>query len=191
MKTILIFVTTLDGKITKWGDPFVKKWSSKEDQEYFGKIWDDSKLVIMGSNTYNADPLKPSSNHLVVILTAKPFMYKEQAVPGQLEFSNEPPAQLVARFEKAGYAQMLVVGGPLVATSFLKRELIDELWLTFEPRIFGSGGNFVIEDRLDIDLRLLGVEKVNAQGTMVTRYTVLKKGKYDDIESIEQNTQRR
>ncbi len=34
---------------------------------------------------------------------------------------------------------MLVVGGPHVATSFLKAQLIDELWLTIEPKIFGMG----------------------------------------------------
>ena len=34
MKTILVFVSTLDGKITKWGDAHVKSWSSQKDQEF-------------------------------------------------------------------------------------------------------------------------------------------------------------
>ena len=50
---------------------------------------------------------------------------------------------------------MLVVGGPHVATSFLKEQLIDELWLTFEPKIFGTGGNFVTDVKLDINLHLI------------------------------------
>jgi len=70
---------------------------------------------------------------------------------------------------------MLLVGGPHVATSFLKEQLVDELWLTIEPRIFGKGGNFVIEDDLDIDLALLSCEKVNERGTLITKYALLKR----------------
>ena len=70
---------------------------------------------------------------------------------------------------------MLVVGGPHVATSFLKEQLIDELWLTFEPKIFGIGGNFATDVKLDINLRLIHCEKVNEQGTLITKYAVLKK----------------
>jgi riboflavin biosynthesis pyrimidine reductase len=36
-------------------------------------------------------------------------------------------------------SQMMIVGGPHAATSFLKDQLIDELWLTFEPKVFGTG----------------------------------------------------
>jgi hypothetical protein len=50
MKTVLIFVSTVDGKVTKWGKSNVRLWSSQEDQKYFKKIWDDSSLLIMGSN---------------------------------------------------------------------------------------------------------------------------------------------
>ena len=60
-------------------------------------------------------------------------------------------------------------------TSFLKEQLIDEVWLTIEPKIFGTGGNFVIEEELDIDLKLLSCEKVNEQGTLITKYAVIKK----------------
>ena len=70
---------------------------------------------------------------------------------------------------------MLVVGGPHIATSFLKEQLIDELWLTLEPKIFGIGGNFATDVKLDINLRLIHYEKVNKQGTLITKYEVLKK----------------
>jgi dihydrofolate reductase len=175
METILVFVATLDGKITKWGDPYARKWSSKEDQDYFRMIWKDSRLIVMGSSTYLAHRVKPSANHHFVVMTSDPAKYKEFAMPGQLEFSDESPSQLTSRFEEQGYKQMLLVGGPHVATSFLKEQLVDELWLTIEPRIFGKGGNFVIEDDLDIDLALLSCEKVNERGTLITKYALLKK----------------
>lgn len=174
MKTKLVFVTTLDGKITKWGDPHVFQWSSKADQTYFKKMWNDAKLIIMGSGTFNFDPVKPSSERLLVIMAKDPEKYKKYLVPGQLEFTNESPKELYSRFEAAGHEEILVVGGAHVATSFLKDKLIDELSLSLEPKIFGSGGNFVIESQLDINLRLLTYEKANEEGTLILNYEVIK-----------------
>src|ERR1700759_5060214 len=137
MKTILIFVSSLDGKITKWGQPNVRLWSSHQDQDYYKKVWNESKLIVMGSATFNADTFNPSPDHQIIIMTSDPNKYKNAAVRGQIEFTNETPVELCSRFTKNGYPQMLVVGGPHVATSFLKEQLIDELWLTIEPKIFG------------------------------------------------------
>jgi dihydrofolate reductase len=175
MKTILIFVSTLDGKITKWGEPQVSSWSSHQDQDYYKKVLNDSQLIVMGSNTFNADTFKPSANHQLIIMTGHPDKYKSLEVPGKIEFTNESPVELTTRFKSKGHHQMIVIGGPRVATSFLKEQLIDELWLTLEPKIFGTGGNFVTDVNLDINLHLIHYEKVNEQGTLITKYAVLKK----------------
>ena len=173
MKTIVVFVTTLDGKITKWGDPHVQRWSSKEDQAYFKKTWEESPLIIMGSATFDFDPVKPKPDQLLVILTTKPQQYTHYEVAGQLEFTNETPTQVVDRFRAKGYEQMLVVGGPHVATSFFNEGLVDELWLTLEPKIFGSGGNFVVEAQLDVELKRISLETVNERGTIIAKYAVI------------------
>jgi dihydrofolate reductase len=175
MKTILIFVSTLDGKITKWGEPNISLWSSHQDQDYYKKVLNESRLIVMGSNTFNADTFKPSADHLLIIMTGHPDKYKSVEITGQIEFTNESPVELIARFISKGHKQILVVGGPHIATSFLKEQLIDELWLTLEPKIFGTGGNFVTDVKLDINLSLLHCEKVNEQGTLITKYAVLKK----------------
>jgi dihydrofolate reductase len=175
MKVILVFVSTLDGKITKWGNPHVKDWSSQKDQEYYKELWNHAPLVIMGSSTFNAEHFSPSSNHLLVVLTKHLLKYKKYEVAGQLEFTDKSPDELTAEYQKKGFKKMVVVGGAHIATSFLKEQLIDELWLTIEPKIFGTGGNFVIEEQLDINLKLTSCEKVNEQGTLITKYDVIKK----------------
>ncbi len=174
MKTILIFVSTLDGKITKWGDPYIRSWSSKNDQDHFDAIWSDTRVIIMGSGSYKPDPVKPSSKHLFNIMTRQPEKYKNEEVPGQLVFTAESPLQLVKRFDKAGEQKILVVGGAHIAASFLREQLIDELWLTIEPKIFGKGENFVSEEKLDINLRLVSCLKANDQGTLITKYEVIR-----------------
>ena len=174
MKKILVFVTSLDGKITQWGEFPIKKWTSKEDQLYFKKTWDDSPLIIMGSSTYNAGPTIPSPEHHLVIMTSNPAKYKNQEVVGQVEFTDQTPTQLVAHYEKLGLKQLTIVGGSHIATSFFKAQCIDEVWLTIEPKIFGTGGNFVIDEKLNIDLQLVSVEKVNERGTLITKYAVIR-----------------
>ena len=174
MKTILIFVSSLDGKVTKWGESHVSSWSSHQDQDYYKNIWNESQLIVMGSNTFNAGSF-PSSNPQLIIMTGHPDKYKNLKISGQIEFTNESPSELTTRFINKGHQQMLVLGGPHIATSFLKEQLIDELWLTFEPKIFGQGGNFATDVKLDINLHLMHCEKVNDQGTLITKYAVLKK----------------
>jgi dihydrofolate reductase len=111
----------------------------------------------------------------MVVMTSQPEKYKSSGVPGKLEFTNETPVELSSGFAVKGHQQMLVIGGPHIATAFLKEQLIDELWLTIEPRIFGIGQNFATDAKLDISLRLIQCEKVNDQGTLITRYAILKK----------------
>ena len=178
MKTILIFVTTLDGKITKWGNPDIRSWSSGDDQDYFDTIWNDTRTIIMGSGTYDPDPVVPIQKHHYIVMTRRPEKYKDKEISGQLEFTKENPKELITRLEKEGQEIILVVGGPHVATFFLRDQLIDELWLTVEPKIFGTGGNFVIEEKFDIRLVLLNSEKINDQGTLINKYRVLKRDQY-------------
>jgi dihydrofolate reductase len=177
MKVILVFVSTLNGKITRGEDPEVRIWSSKSDQEYYSHIWKNSRLVVMGSNTFNENIIEPSAGRLIIVMTGKPELYTDREIKGHLEFSKVTPVALVSASEKAGYDQMTVVGGSQLATSFLKEELVDELWLTIEPKLFGLGFNLIAEVPLQIDLQLIHFEKVNEQGTIITKYAVLRSDK--------------
>jgi dihydrofolate reductase len=108
-------------------------------------------------------------------MTGQPGRYESLKYSSQIEFTSESPVELTGRLKSKGHEQVLIIGGPHVATSFLNDQLIDELWLTFEPRIFGIGDNFATGINLDINLRLIHFEKVNKQGTLITKYAVLKK----------------
>jgi dihydrofolate reductase len=172
MKTVLIFVTTLDGKITQGNDPFIKKWTSPQDQSYFEQVWNNAPLIVLGSGTFDADPIPASRNHLLVIMTSHPEKYQPYTVDGQLEFLDASPTHVVEKYKSLGYPQMLIAGGAQIATSFLKEKLVNELWLTIEPRIFGKGKNFVVEEKLDIELKLLSSEKINEVGTFINKYKI-------------------
>lgn len=171
----MIMVTTLNGKITKGNDPDIFKWTSKEDQKYFSSLLKKNKLLVMGSETYEAarKNIKLDSNQLRVILTRDPGRYKVNAVPGKLEFSNESPQQLVKQLENKGFKQMLLLGGGTINTLFLKENLVDELYLTLEPKIFGKGKTLIREGEFEILLKLINIKKLNQSGTLLLKYKIL------------------
>lgn len=172
MKVVLVFVSTLNGKITRGGDPEVRHWSSESDQKHYAGVWRDSSLVVMGSNTWKQNIITPSQTRMIIVMTREPEKFHGSEIPGQLEFSSLTPSELVSAFKKKGADLMTVVGGPLIATSFLKESLIDELWLTIEPRLFGTGLNLIHPEELDIKLQLIEIKQVNDEGTLITRYRV-------------------
>lgn len=180
MKIVLIDVSSIDGKLTKWTGSNIYEWSSKEDFANFKNVMSQNNLVVMGSGTFDqvrkieSAGLKPEKERLRIILTHSPSKYAKFIVPGQMEFSSETPKQLIKRLELAGLKQMLLVSGGKVATSFFKENLIDELLLTIEPRIFGLGEPLVQDSKFDIKLELLSVKKLNAQGSLFLRYKIIK-----------------
>ena len=144
------------------------------DQAHFDSVWNDTRVILMGRASYSAYPVTPGPKHIFVVMTRHPERFKDKHVSGQLEFTDESPLSLVKRFEKEGEEKMLVLGGPEIATLFLKENLIDEIWLTIEPKIFGEGGNFAMGEKLDIDLKLLSCSQLNENGTLVLKYSVVK-----------------
>jgi dihydrofolate reductase len=174
MKVILVFVTALDGKVTRWDDPDVRRWTSQEDKEHFSRIWNESRLIVMGRGTFAEYPPKPVSGQLFHIMTNNPSAYRDSEVPGRIEFSDEKPRVLVSRFENEGFTEMFVLGGPRIFSSFLKEQLADELWLTIEPRLFGAGMSLAGDEKLDVSLHLISCDRVNEQGTLIARYSILK-----------------
>lgn len=175
MKVILAMVQSVDGKITRGDEENIYGWTSKEDQDHFFSLIQENTLLVMGSGTYDAVHPKPQKERLRVVMTRNPQNYKSQEVPGQLEFSNKSPKELTQDLEKREYSQMLLVGGSAINTLFFKENLIDELWLTIEPRIFGQGKTFVRINELDIALTLQTVEKLNNTGTILLKYKIVKK----------------
>jgi len=92
MKTILIFVSTLDGKITKWGDSKIRSWSSKKMIRIiliqYGTI---QRIIIMGTRNYNPDPVKPDypDNHFIVMTGNGRWKYRSKRWnQGRIEFNK-------------------------------------------------------------------------------------------------------
>jgi len=168
MKIILLAVVTLDGKIAR-NEHHYSNWSSKEDKRIFVATTKQARVMILGNNTFRTLPsLLPGRLH--VVLTINPE--GKANIPGQREYTNQSPQEIVADLEARGYEQAVVVGGGQINALFLKAGLIDEIWLTVEPMIFGSGVDLFRGFEFDLRARLLSVEKLNEAGTIHLRYSL-------------------
>lgn len=174
MRVILVMVATIDGKITKWEEEGVN-WASLEDASYFRQLVEKNNLFVMGRKTFEVARPKPQAGKLRIVISTKPSDFAQMAIADQLEFTNDSPRELVSRLKKQGFATMIVLGGSSINTTFLKESLIDELWLTVEPRIFGSGKALTLLVNFDISLKLISMEKLNDQGTLLLKYLIIDK----------------
>ena len=130
-------------RLNKWGSPHVKLWSSHQDQDYYKNVLNESELIVMGSNTFNADTFKPTPNHLLIIMTRHPDKYKSLEVPGQIEFTKESPAALSTRFKSKGYKQMLVHWRSACCNFIFKRTINKRIMVTSpEPKICSKQRHF-------------------------------------------------
>lgn len=172
----MMMVSTLNGKISKNNDPDIYKWTSKADQAYFFAYLKKNNLIVIGSKTYDSarNIIQLSKRQLRIVLTRNPQKYKSDAVPGQLEFTSESPKELVKRLCQKSYKKLLLVGGSNTNTLFLMNGLVDEIFLTIEPEIFGQGKLFILEKSLEVSLKLLSFIKLNQQGTLLLHYQIKK-----------------
>jgi dihydrofolate reductase len=174
IKVILAIVASLDGKTTKGDIINQYKWASKEDQEHFFSLISSNNLIVMGRKTYEASKpvIKLEKGKQRIVLTKNPEKFKKDEVEGQLQFSGESVQALIKRSEKQGYRKMLLVGGSGVNTLFFKNKLIDEIWITVEPKVFGTGNGLVDQIKMDVQLSLISIKRLNKNGTLLIKYRV-------------------
>lgn len=168
-------VSSLDGKITKHQDPKIASWTSAEDKKLFAALIKKNSLIVMGAKTYEAarDRIKLEPGKLRVVMTRHPDRYHKAQVPGMLEFTSETPRVLTKRLATR-YHDMLLAGGSEINSLFLKAKLVDELHMTLEPLLFGTGKPLVAPLPIDVSLKLLSVRKMNSRGTLYLVYKIEK-----------------
>lgn len=171
MKIILSFVTSADGRVTGPKGEQSRTWASPDDQSFFAKLIEENGIVIMGRNTYEEHrQFFSKTPHIrrIVMTSGAP----DKRAPKGVEFSTLSPTKLVLSLKKQGCTEALLAGGPRLSASFFKAKLVNELILTIEPRVFGSGLPILDGPIGKPKLTLTSVKKINAAGTLLLRYAV-------------------
>ncbi len=154
MIVTIIAAVSADGKIAQRAGQSSLDWTSKEDTRFFVEKTKEIGTVVMGNTTWQTFG-KPLKGRRLIVLSrmaqttpnpSSPEEGKRVSSPsqgevkeGSVEFVSEPVADLVARLEREGVTALAVCGGANVYAQFLSAGLVNELFLTVEPVLFGDG----------------------------------------------------
>ncbi|HRY63050.1 MAG TPA: dihydrofolate reductase family protein [Patescibacteria group bacterium] len=169
MKTILMMAITADGKIAKHATQLAD-WTSKADKKIFVEETKSAGVIIMGKTTYETIG-RPLPGRLNVVLDQTPDTSKN--IPGSLEYTNLPPKSILADLAKRGFKTAILGGGATINGLFLKANLIGEIWLTIEPKIFGEGLSLFKDADVNLELELIEVRNLD-KNVIQVRYKVVK-----------------
>lgn len=160
MKTIIIMAQSLDGVIA-YDSEHTANWTSKEDKQFFISETKKAGVIIFGRKTYKTFGDKPLPGRLNLVMTLDENEKKLEK-PGLVEYAvKEEPSDILKALKKRGFKKVFVGGGSMINSLFLDAELIDELWITVEPKIFGTGLKIFTDKKRDINLVLKTAKKVN------------------------------
>lgn len=167
MTYTIIAAVTIDGKIAgskKEGS----SWTSKEDKDFLHAILDTSDVVIVGNNTYKAAK-KPLSKRNCIVFTGQ-VASGLQKNP-RLLYCNPQKVDIKKLIKILGYKKIALLGGAQTYTYFLQKNLIDDIYLTIEPLVFGTGLNlFATKQLTNKKFKLASVKKLNKAGTILLHY---------------------
>ena len=160
---------TADGKIAKSATHFAN-WTSGADKKMFVEKTKSAGVIIMGLTTYQTIG-RPLPGRLNVVLTPEPE--KETSIPGSLEYTSQNPKELLEDLEKRSFFEAIIGGGATINGLFLKENLVDEIWLTVEPKIFGEGLNLFRGVEADLNLELLETVQLD-KNVIQLKYRIIK-----------------
>jgi len=179
MKCFIIAAMTADGYIAKETN-HAAFWTSKEDKKRFVEITRRAGVVVMGLITFKTLG-KPLKNRLNIVYSPNSFEGETRIVNGNantigestetiVERTTDSPADLLAKLEKRGFKEVAICGGASIYNMFMKSGLVETLYLTIEPIMFGKGIR-LFNDDMEHKLTLNGCEKTEG-GSLLLEYKV-------------------
>ena len=167
-----VVVTTLDGKIAKGSGQQVD-WASSEDHKHLLNMINSHDVIIVGRNTFAVakKSLSPKefATRKYIVLTRRVETTKKDSP--QVLYANPQAVDLRQLVQDLGYNKILVLGGGQIYGLLLKQRLIDEIYLTIEPIIFGHGIDFLDTKLPNLaKFNLTSIKKLNNNGTILLNY---------------------
>ena len=120
----------------------------------------------MGSKTYDVIG-KPLPGRRNIVLTRNKQRHSSQP---DLIYTDREPADLLAGLEAEGRREVILAGGSTINTLFARQGLIDEIHVTYAPKVFGVGLT-LFSGEMSMDLQLLGFQQLGSDEIQV-RYRV-------------------
>lgn len=175
MKVILYMAITPNGMIAKEGDD--TSWVTETEWESFSGMIKKYGNMIIGRRTYEIMLRNDEFNisNLNEIKTAV-VAQEEESVKihnPQFVFRAKSPKEAIDVLCAQGFETIMVCGGGGLNASFMKENLIDEIYLDVEPIVFGKGIRLFAEADFEANLELIETKKLSPNEIQL-HYRVLK-----------------
>lgn len=172
MEIFIIAAMTADGFIARRSDQKSTVWTSQEDKQWFVQKTKEAKVCVMGRTTYETIGAPRSGRSILVLSSAgKTTLEAQDLELEQVTQVSLSPLELVTLLHELGVEQLAVCGGSSVYTQFLQAGLVDRLYLTIEPVLFGQGIS-LFNQPLENKIELVQVHDLSEQ-TKVMEYRVV------------------
>lgn len=167
MKITLIILQTIDGYLACDTNDDLS-WGSKADKEFFRNKTKEIGTMIMGSCTFEKMPDSAFKDRMCIVMTSNVDKYQDRIesltkAGVQIELSESTPEMCITYLETKGIENVALIGGGRLNGAFLKAGLIDEIYVTIAPVLFGNGVksfNLGTPEPVHADFRLVDVDKI-------------------------------
>jgi dihydrofolate reductase len=169
MKCFIIAAISTDGFIAK-DENHAAMWTSKEDKKRFVELTKRAGVVVMGSRTFRTLPRPLKERVNIVYSKSKEFI---DQVKGQenVEITQDEPKVLLEKLAARGFKEVAICGGAQIYTAFLKAHIVNSIYLTIEPILFGRGLTLFNEPLDHTHLELVSRE-TNPTGSILLEYKI-------------------
>jgi dihydrofolate reductase len=164
MKVFLIVAVTVDGFIGLEAHQPATVWTTKADTHFFISKSKEAGTVIMGRKTFDTFR-KPLKDRRLIVLTSHPETIALEGV----EATSEPPTDLIARLTAEGVPTVAIAGGASVYRQCMNAGVVDELYVSVVPKLFGKGVP-LFDDLVDTELQLLDIQTLEDDNTVLLHY---------------------
>jgi diaminohydroxyphosphoribosylaminopyrimidine deaminase / 5-amino-6-(5-phosphoribosylamino)uracil reductase len=161
---ILKLALTLDGRVavpdTRWvtGDA-----ARRRVHELRAEV----DAVAVGMGTVRADAPELTARDVDAVRQPRRLAFGHGST--ELELRSGPIEEELRALADEGVQSLLLEGGPTLAESFLRADLVDKVLLFLAPRIAGAGPAFLPELATPLDLKRLNAEPVG-DDVLLTAY---------------------
>jgi len=161
-----VAAVTIDGFIARY-PKHRGRWTSREDYRHLQEMENKADVLLLGRTTYEVAK-KALSRRNCIVLTGRVKGIKK--INDRLVYINPKKASVEKFVKKNKYRKVCVLGGRGAYNYCLRKNLLDELWITLEPLLFGSGIGMFSEGIVERRMKLVSVKKLNKKGSLLLHY---------------------
>lgn len=163
-----VVASTLDGFIARFPGQISTDWTSKEDKEHLHKMEEEADVLLLASKSYRLAEERLSKFNSIVLTRKVNGIEKKNDL---LTFLNPEKADFKKYVEEKGYKNICVLGGRAAYNFVLENNLLDDIYLTIEPVVFGEGITIFNKEVELKRFKLESVKNLNTKGTLLLHYS--------------------